>query len=129
MSKKSMEVDTDWLPANCINQVDKLCMKDKWINIQKYHFKLFGDEFGTECIVAHDVIFSPYALALNDLILYIYVDYSYWLIYDKVYGYYSMWNIRNNMNQRNIESTQSWYTEHQIRNGCQVLPSGGDKDT
>ena len=26
--------------------------------------------------------------------------------YDKVYGYYSMWNVRNNMNQTNIESTQ-----------------------
>ena len=23
-----------------------------------------------------------------------------------MYGYYSMWNVRNNMNQRNIESTQ-----------------------
>ena len=27
-------------------------------------------------------------------------------LYDKVYDYYSMWNVRNNMNQRNIESTQ-----------------------
>ena len=24
-------------------------------------------------------------------------------VYDKVYGYYSMWNVRNDMNQRNIE--------------------------
>ena len=31
--------------------------------------------------------------------------------YDKVYGYYSMWNVRNNMNQRNIESTQK-FTEY-----------------
>ena len=28
------------------------------------------------------------------------------LLYDKVYGYYSMWNVRTNINQRNIESTQ-----------------------
>ena len=28
------------------------------------------------------------------------------MINDKVYGYYSMWNVRNNINQRNIESTQ-----------------------